>query len=113
MTWTNVVVVARDQVPEDVRSRVIGETEVTMQGVTRDRRHVVLVDQSAPCQVPGVSGDLLSPELFSDCRVTSVGTNEQITRLAGAIGEMSCDLACVLVYVGKGLILMIVIIAKS
>jgi len=85
MPGTDVVVLARDEIAEDVGAFVVGEAEVAVKHVSRGGRHRVFGEQSSPREITGISRPHRPPELLAHHGVSAVGTDQKVARFASPI----------------------------
>ena len=88
VAWTDVVVLAGNEIAEDMGALVIGETEVTVKRLARSRRHRVFREQASPGEITGVGRLHGRPELLAHDRVSAVGADQKVARLSGSILEL-------------------------
>jgi len=59
MAGTDVLMLARDEIAEDVGAFVVGEAEVAVKHVSRGGRHRVFGEQSSPREITGIGGRIV------------------------------------------------------
>src|SRR5262249_9998217 len=62
---TDVVMLARDEISEDVGALVVGESEVSVKHLPRGGWHFVFWDQATPCEISGIAWPDARPELLT------------------------------------------------
>src|SRR5438067_64536 len=86
-TWTDVVMLAGDEIAQDMGAFVVGEAEVTEKHFTRNGRQPVLGDQSSPGEIAGVGRPHGRPKLLTHDGVSAVGADQDLARFYGSIVE--------------------------
>src|SRR5271169_4824039 len=115
MATPNIIMLPRHEIAEDVGSLVVGESEVPKKRLTGDRGQRVFREKAAPSEIAGVGRAYGRPELLAHDRVSTVGADQKIARLAGIIVEMRGHRPCrkILIDPNKGFPLMVVLVAEG
>src|SRR6266404_8030801 len=75
MARMDVVMLARDEITEDVRVLVVGESEVLVKHLSGRRGHRVFGKQSSPSEITRIGWPHGWPELATHDRISSVGAD--------------------------------------
>jgi hypothetical protein len=62
---THIVLLAGDQIAEDMGPLVVGESEFPVKQLPRGTRHIIFRDQATPCEISGIGWSHGWPELLT------------------------------------------------